>query len=165
MVSRFWMTVDMGGDDACWPWKGYSEEGYGKFYDGDRMVGAHELAVRWSTGEIRLPELDTCHSCHNPICCNPAHLRYDTRQSNVDDAIRAERHARGVTNGQSKLTEEDVLLIRRRSAAGATGRLLASRYGMSESSITMIIRGKRWSHVGGPIKTEHGNRKHGRYAK
>lgn len=165
IVSRFWMQVDRKGVGECWPWTGYTEKGYGKFYDGERMVGAHDLAVRWTTGEVRRHDHDTCHSCHNPICCNPGHLRYAPRQSNVNDMTAARRHAYGQVNGHAKLTESDVLVIRERAAAGASGATLARDYGVSASSITSIIRGLRWKHVGGPIRVEHGNRKHGRYAR
>ena len=158
-VTAFWMCVDRGQPDDCWPWTGYVEKGYGRFFDGGRMRGAHELALTYATGEVRPSGLETCHSCHTPLCCNPSHLRFDTRANNVGDAVRADRHARGETNGRSKLTDGTVLVIRQRAAAGATGRSLASEYGVSEGLVTEIVRGRRWRHVGGPTRTTHGNRK------
>ncbi len=151
-VTAFWMQVERRGGDECWLWTGYVDKGYGRCFDGRRMVGAHELAVTYTTGERRLPELDTCHSCHVPLCCNPRHLRFDTRQSNVDDAIRAGRHTRGERNGHSRLTEDDVIAIRRRTAAGAIGSDLARQYGVSGASISFIIHGQRWAHAAGPIQ-------------
>lgn len=160
MVSRFWSLVDRSdGPDACWPWTGYYEDGYGRFFDGGRMRPAHELALTFTTGEVRSRGLDTCHSCHYPGCCNPAHLRFDTRQSNVDDTIRAERQARGEGNGRSRLRETDVVLLRQRNAAGASCRQLATEFGISEALASMIVTGKRWGHAGGPIRTSHGNYK------
>lgn len=165
-VTEFWAQVDRSaGPDACWPWTGYIEKGYGGVYWNGRMVGAHELAVTFTTGEVRDESLDTCHSCHTPLCCNPAHLRFDTRQGNVDDMTEAGRQARGSKNGSARLTEADVLTIRIRAANGATGRSLAEEYGMSAAGITMIVRGQNWQHVGGPIREQHGNRRHGKYAK
>ena len=146
-VTEFWMTVDRGGPDDCWPWTGYEEEGYGQFYLNDRMVGAHELAVTFTTGEIRLPDLDTCHSCGNPPCCNPKHLRFDTRQSNVDDMVRMGRHH----TSASRLSDEDVQLIRRRRAAGAVQDDLAAQYGVSASYISQIVNGLARRAAGGPI--------------
>lgn len=155
-VTRFWMSVDRSaGDDACWPWTAYADEaGYGYFYDGDRMRPAHEMALTYATGEVRLERLDTCHACNNPPCCNPSHLRFDSRRSNVADMMAAGTH---VTT--RKMSDDDVLLIRERAAAGATGRTLAQQYGVSEGHLTEIIRGRRRSGVGGPIRTTHGNRK------
>lgn len=162
-VTRFWSLVDRRGLGECWLWNGYvNKDGYGEFYDGERMVGAHELAVRYTTGWVKLPHLDTCHSCHTPLCCNPHHLRYATRQGNVDDMTAAGRQARGERHGKSKLSEADVVLIREQVASGATGKAMADQYGVSPGLVTMIVNGKRWQHVGGPIRTEHGNRKHGR---
>ena len=162
-VTRFWMNVEMGHPDDCWDWTGYTEDGYGRFFDGERMRQAHELAVTWTTGEVRPRGFDSCHSCHNPACCKPSHLRFDTRQGNVDDATSAGRHARGERSGRSKLTESDVVTIRERHAAGATGRVLAADYGITEPGIQAVLVGRNWKQAGGPIRRIHGNTKHGRY--
>ncbi len=75
-ITEFWMNVSIADDEVeCWPWTGYKEDGYGRFFWDGRMVGAHELALTFTTGEVRAPGLDTCHRCNNPICCNPHHLR------------------------------------------------------------------------------------------
>src|SRR5690606_20986831 len=70
-VSRFWRLVDRRGFDECWPFTGYLDaEGYGVFTDSaGRRRRAHELALSYTTGEVRHPDLDTCHSCDNPTCC------------------------------------------------------------------------------------------------
>lgn len=159
-VSSFWMQVERRGPDECWPWKGYTEKGYGKFLWRGRMVGAHELALTFTTGEVRLPNLETCHACDNPICVNPNHLRFDTRQSNVDDMMRRGRH-----NPNKKLSDEQVVVIRERRAAGATGADLAQQFGVSQALINEIVRGHRRVTVGGPILQQHGNYKHGKYAR
>lgn len=160
-VTEFWSLVDQsGGPDACWPWQGYTEKGYGRLSWDGRMVGAHEMAVTFATGEARHPDLDTCHGCGNPICCNPSHLRFDTRASNVADMLR-----HGTHNPVQKITDEQVRTIRMRAQAGATGKELASEYGVSPALITEIIRGRRRAKAGGPIRGEHGNRTHGRYAR
>lgn len=164
-VTEFWRHVDAtAGDDACWEWLGYKEKGYGRFYYRNRMRMAHDLALSFTTGEARLRNWDTCHSCDNPSCCNPAHLRFDVRQGNVRDMTSRGRQARGERNGQASLSDEDVVNIRRRRAAGAKQSNLAEEYGLTPSAVSMIVRGERWTHVGGPISSQHGNRKHGRYA-
>ncbi len=122
------------------------------------MMGAHELAVTFTTGELRHPDLDTCHSCGNPICCNPSHLRFDTRASNVDDMLR-----HGTHNPVRKLSDEDVRTIRARASAGATGKTLAGEFGVSQSLITSIIRGHKRPDAGGPIRTNHANSKEANY--
>lgn len=154
-VTHFWLLVERRDPDQCWPWLGYTQHGYGKYFDGSRMRNAHELALEWTTGETRAATLDTCHSCHTPSCCNPAHLRFDTRLSNVADMYRAGRQPVMA----KKLTDAEVVVIRERAQAGATGRALATAYAVSESLVTEIIRGNRRASAGGPLRTTHGNRK------
>ena len=135
------MQVTRAGERECWPWTGYTEDGYGRMFFNGRMTGAHELALTFTTGEVRLPSLDTCHSCNNPICCNPRHLRFDTRQGNVDDMMAAGRNVPPPV----KLSESDIKIIRERIAAGAKQQDLADQYGVSNSLISMIKTGKRRS--------------------
>lgn len=148
-VSRFWRMVDQRDPDGCWPWLGDDDQGYGVFFYQGRLRRAPELALSFTTGEQRLPGLDTCHSCDNPPCCNPAHLRFDTRRSNV-----ADMHERGRANPASKITAEQVVLIRQRRAAGARQKDLAEQFGITDGQVSMIVRGLRWVDAGGPIQTE-----------
>lgn len=155
-VTEFWMSVDRRGPDECWPWTGYAEpDGYGSFFFDGRMIGAHELAVTFTTGEQRLPELDTCHSCGNPPCCNPGHLRFDTRRSNVEDMVRMGRNHRF----PRRLTDEQVQLIRRRREAGAVQDDLAAQCCVSSSYISQIVNGLARRDAGGPIATVRHYRK------
>lgn len=147
-VTRFWSLVDRGAPEGCWPWLGYVEDGYGRFHWGGRMVGAHELALTFTTGEIRGADLDTCHGCGNSLCCNPAHLRFDTRASNVHDSIR---HGT-FKPPPHKITATDAKTIRERLAAGAEGKALAEQYGISNSLVSQIASGGRWPDAGGPIR-------------
>ena len=151
-VSRFWRNVDIAGEGECWEWRGDADQdGYGIFYWHDRRRPAHELALSFTTGERRLPELDTCHSCDNPACCNPSHLRFDTRASNVADMV-----ARGRAGAPGrKLADEQIVMMRQRRANGARQKDLADQFGVTDGLVSMIVRGIRWPHVGGPIE---GNR-------
>jgi hypothetical protein len=150
-ITEFWLNVASTDDeDACWPWTGYEEEGYGRFFWDGRMVGAHELALTFATGERRAQGLDTCHRCNNPICCNPHHLRFDTRRGNVADMLAAGT----ARNGTTRLTVEAVRVMRERYAHGAAQTALARDYEVSPTLVSLIIRGRRWAKAGGPIITE-----------
>ena len=146
-VSRFWRLVRKLGPNDCWPWMGDTTKGYGVFVFHGRRVGAHELALSFTTGEKRLPELETCHSCDNPICVNPSHLRFGTHQENVTDMV-----SRGRQKSASKLTVEQVVQIRERRAMGARQVDLAEQFGISGGLVSMIVRGLRWPNAGGPIE-------------
>lgn len=148
-VSRFWRLVSVGEADECWPWNGDTfSDGYGLFTLNGVRKPAHELALSFTTGEKRLADLDTCHACDNPICCNPAHLRFDTRQRNVDDMWA---RGRGAKPGR-KLSDADIVLIRERRANGARQKDLAQQFGVTDGQISMIVRGLRWPELGGPIE-------------
>lgn len=152
-ISRFWRLIDRADPDECWPYTGHLDRGgYGIFTDhlGKRRP-AHELALSYTTGEVKHEGLETCHSCDNPQCCNPNHLRFDTRQSNVDDMVSRKRNRVGSRAPHTALTEDDVLLIRERRALGARVRDLSIDFGISESAVSAIVHGKNWKHVGGPI--------------
>lgn len=155
-VTEFWRSVEVRGDDECWEWTGYAEGGYGQFYWLGKMTGAHELAVTFTTGERRAPNLETCHSCHNPGCCNPAHLRFDTRQGNVDDMLHAGRQYRG------RFTASEVETIRQRYAHGARQQTLADDYSVTNGFISMIVRGERYPADPGPISEKRERYNHGR---
>ncbi len=150
-ITEFWMSVAVTDDESeCWFWTGYEEDGYGRFFWDGQMVGAHELAVTFATGERRAPGLDTCHRCNNPICCNPHHIRFDTRASNVADMVAAGT----ARNGNTRLTAESARVIRERYAHGAAQVSLARDYLISPALVSAIIRGRRWPNAGGPITTE-----------
>lgn len=146
-VTEFWNLVDVRGKDDCWLWTGYIEKGYGQFFIGGAMQGAHELAVTFTTGETRGSGMDTCHSCHNPPCCNPAHLRFDTRAANVADMLTA-----GRGNFATAITPEVIQEIRERRERGASQKRLAMEYRVSEGYISEVVRGLRRAGVGGPIQ-------------
>lgn len=149
-VTRYWSLVQRAGPDDCWPWSGDTDSaGYGIFFWHGKRHGAHELAVSFSTGEERGESLDTCHSCDNPPCCNPSHVRFDTRLSNV-----GEMHDRGRAPRSGRLTDVQVVAIRERRAAGARQKDLAEQFGVTEGTISMIVRGIRWPNIGGPIQAE-----------
>lgn len=158
-ISEFWMNVYRTVDqNECWPWLGYQEDGYGRFFFDGKMTGAHELALTFTTGEQRLARLDTCHSCNNPICCNPRHLRFDTRASNVADMIAAGRNYRPT----AKLNDEIVEMIRERYQAGASQQVLGEQYGVTNGLISLIVRGLRWPKAPGPISSTRERYNHGR---
>lgn len=59
-----------------------------------------------------------------------------------------ERVARGEARGTAKLTDEKVIEIRRRYAAGGvTHKELAAKFGVIRANIGLIINRKTWSHI------------------
>jgi Mor family transcriptional regulator len=53
----------------------------------------------------------------------------------------------GEASPRAKLTAEQVLEIRARSAEGVSGRSLAKQYSVSRALIYVIIHRKNWTHL------------------
>jgi hypothetical protein len=76
LVSRL---LDPG---ECWEWAGSrNKDGYGKFSVRDAFAQPHRVAYEMFIGPI--PDgLEIDHTCNNPPCCNPHHLKATTRLEN-----------------------------------------------------------------------------------
>jgi len=62
------------------------------------------------------------------------------------DASRKGRIAKGSSNGNSRLTEEQVAEIKRRYVRGQ-GAALAREFGVDKTIVSNIMRGLMWKHV------------------
>lgn len=92
--DKFWERVERKGPDDCWLWKGANNgRGYGRLRFRGKYYAAHRLAFELSSGKA--PQLCVLHSCDNPPCCNPKHLREGTNEENSLDMIRRGRSRRG----------------------------------------------------------------------
>ncbi len=131
----------------CWVWTGSTScHGYGSISVRGRHTGAHRFAYETFIGEI--PEgLYVCHTCDNRACVNPAHLFLGTHEDNRNDMVAKGRHARGGRHHWAKLTEADVLDIRRRCAAGVSQKELCAEYGVADSLVSRIVNRLIWTHI------------------
>ena len=132
--------------------KSLTKEGYFKIrYKGNNQY-AHRVAYCESKG-ISLESIRGLlvrHTCDNPRCINPQHLLLGTSQDNMDDMTSRGRQAKGVANGCAKLTEEDVLYIRKhyKPRCKEHGNLvLARRFGVDSAVISRVVNRLSWSHV------------------
>lgn len=98
-IGRFWSKVDQREADECWPWTAgtFSDppNNYGSFglNSRTRLVAsrvAFFLATRTDPGEWIV-----CHSCDNPLRCNPAHLSLGTYADNGQQQRERGRTNRG----------------------------------------------------------------------
>ena len=149
--ARFLAKIAPPDENGCHLWTAcVNEKGYGLFNYLGRTVRAHRYAagmVDWP------PEIETRHLCPgepNVRCVNPEHLTFGTHADNMRDRNEAGRQARlkGVDHGMSKLTEEQVLEIRRRYAAGGVKQQeLGDEFGVAQALISFIVRRKLWAHL------------------
>lgn len=121
--------------------------GYGKFYiPGLGETLAHRVSHVLATGEI--PQgLLIRHRCDNRICVNPDHLEIGTIADNSRDMAERGGSTRGERSASARLTERDVIEIRRRYAAGETQRSLAEEFGVDQSTVSYAISGRTWSYL------------------
>ena len=148
VANRFWAKVLRGDPDECWPWQAYTDrDGYGRFSLNGRKERAHRVAARLDgrdlTGKV------VRHTCDNPTCVNPRHLKTGTQRENMRDRDRRNRQPRGVRNGRSRLSREDIIAIRQ---DGRPAKELARHFGTSASNIREIRTGRSWRHVEQPSK-------------
>jgi hypothetical protein len=98
---RFWLKVDVRGEDECWPWKAAkNEHGYGRFrVPGRGGVYAHRFAYEMVHGPVPAG-LYVLHACDVRACVNAAHLFLGTKKENARDMVAKGRH------GQTRLKNE-----------------------------------------------------------
>jgi hypothetical protein len=85
-----------------------------------------------------------CHRCDNRLCVEPRHLFLGSIEDNTADMMQKSRQARGERHSQAKLTEADVVHIRREYGSGPTQREIAKRHGVSIGTVSMIVNKKIW---------------------
>ncbi len=155
LVERFWAKVDQRSGDECWPWLGATypkPDNYGFIYGGPkrpRFLRAHRVAYELAVGKIPRGKC-ICHTCDNQLCCNPAHLWIGTRGDNNRDRGVKGRTApqHGENGGFAKLTNEQVLAIRSRYAAGGISQeQLGKEYGIQQPHVSRLVRRQNWTRI------------------
>jgi len=144
------------GPASCWPFlRSRDKDGYGTVAVIGRQERAHRLSYMQNVGEI--PEgLCVLHSCDNPPCCNPKHLRVGSQYDNARDR---EERGRGNQNkgeacGSAKLTAKDVMFIRRCWDIYNT-KEMAQLLGVSDTAVAKVLRQENWSWVPSELFRPH----------
>jgi hypothetical protein len=140
--------------EGCIPWPYSKRDGYGRVsLGGSRSTNivafTHRLAYTIACGDI--PEgLDVLHHCDNPPCFNPRHLFVGTDQDNKNDQKAKGRVRSGTKVNFARLTDEQVKEIRalyQPKTRWLDKRILAEQYGVSETTIYDLLKGKTWKHL------------------
>lgn len=130
-----------------------TDQGYGNLTVGRKTIKAHRIAWELVNGRIP-PGLCVCHRCDNPSCCRVEHLFLGTVAENNADRARKGRskgvfeagdahpaRARaGERHWSAKLSDADVLTIRRRRSSGETVTSIADAFGVHPATVSRIAR-------------------------
>lgn len=152
--ESFWARVNRYGPIArpgltpCMLWIGTvaPDSGYGLFrYDGEQ-VRAHRFA--WFLAEGRWPDPCALHRCDVRHCVNREHLFEGDLVDNCADRHAKERDNRGEDRWSARLTEAQVIEIRRRAPATKAERLpMLLEFGITDRHLRGILAGKCWKFL------------------
>ena len=154
-LERFLAKVEINEENGCWEWTGSHDScGYGQIKIRrirPSALGSHRVSYLHYNGDIP-EEFCVCHKCDNPKCVNPEHLFVGTNLDNTRDMINKGRDRsgdhKGEANAYSKLKEKDVLEIVN-SLSTMNNKQIAEIYDTTHANISLIRRGKSWTHVTG----------------
>ena len=116
----------------------------------------HRLVLMAFTGPC--PKgMECCHNNGDYSDNRLGNLRWDTHINNEKDKRRHgtnvgnRGNVRGESNAGAKLSDDKVIKIRSLFALGETQVNLSKMFGVWQGVISLIVRGRSWKHVGGPI--------------
>ena len=148
-TATFWYYVEKKSVDECWLWKGaLQSRGYGIFTSQGQREYAHRFSFMLHHHRLIPEGLYVCHHCDNKKCVNPKHLFLGTPQDNSNDMVAKERQSRGSQKPRAKLTEIDVLEMRRLYHTGSfTYEQLSQLFGVSNSHAWSCVNRRFWKHI------------------
>jgi hypothetical protein len=147
--DRFWRQVLIGGRDECWLWRGDTVKfGHGSFRHRTLKIHlAHVFSYVLATGELPNGRW-VLHSCDNPPCVNPRHLRWGSHQDNMRDMVERGNSTKGERSASAKLNEDQVREIHRRWTAGEAVTAIARSFDVAHQTVSHIAQGDTWCHLG-----------------
>jgi len=162
LAERFWNKVNKTG--ICWVWTGAriikSTHPYGLIWNDahTQRLRAHRVAWELTNGQKIPAGKHILHSCDNPPCVNPAHLRVGTDADNHRDRIERGRSPRGEHNPMAILTLKQAKDIRKRyplqKKTGPRSKkdrkiimAICKKYHIHWGLAYRIAAGKRWKHI------------------
>ncbi len=132
--------------NGCLEWTGLlNKGGYGKSTFNHQTKIVHRLVWEAANGPIPLG-IWVLHECDNRRCIELSHLFLGTPQDNTDDMISKKRHSHGEITKTAKLTQQQVVEIKRRLGSCSQTQL-AREFSISNTQMSRIATNQSWAHV------------------
>jgi len=133
----------------CWEWTGFLKAGYGYIRIKRKDIAVHRLM--FERYKRKIPKnVNVCHSCDNPKCCNPDHLWLGTQQENIKDMIQKKRDHKsyGEKHPGCKINEEIAKQIKIKFKEGLNMKQIQKILNIKSYKIVQhVCRGNTWKHV------------------
>jgi len=138
---------------TCWLWtSGVDKDGYGKTLG----MAAHRISWVYSRNNKDIPIRGIIrHTCDNPPCINPFHLRCGTMQDNANDMKEKGRSLFGEKHPDASFTDEEVKLILNDLYSGKSIASIAKNHNVVEIIISKIANGHTWKHIFAQLEQHH----------
>lgn len=141
------MAKAYAGDDCLiWPYA-TNTDGYAQIGIGNRKRAVvSRLVCEDANGPAPSETHHAAHSCGNGHsgCVTRRHLSWKTPAQNQADMIDHGRSQRGTKSFCNKLTEAQAIEVHRRAVAGEKQSDLAAEFGVGQTAVSKIKRGKLW---------------------
>lgn len=176
-IDRFWSKIEIKTETECWPWtaRARNSVGYGvlKHKSGKNII-ASRISCFLAHGSPPHTSAKSLHSCDNPSCCNPLHLRWGSSQDNVNDAKSRNRHVnppdtrsnpewnakrlasmpKGERVHNQSITEELARKIFRLHMEHFNVTQISNAIGKPKHVVADVCRGRSWQHLSGAPSLE-----------
>ena len=136
-------------DCLVWPMS-VNRDGYGKARFKGKQGAAHRFVCEQANGPRPFISAQAAHSCRNPRCYNPKHIRWATPLSNSEDkkdhgtVLFGDAHPRAKINSLS--ASQIIDLYAGKMPIAEIAKLMQCSYGAAY----MICKNQTWKHLARP---------------
>lgn len=148
---RFWSYTVTGPTNKCWEYRGDVDDvGYGRVTIAGKKMRTHRFSymIHHDLTPEDMNGIVIRHTCDNRACVNPSHLLPGTITDNHKDMVERGRHTIGERHPGVKLTEHQVLEMRRLFDGHIFNQAqLAEVFNIHPATVHDIVRRKAWKHI------------------
>ena len=125
----------------CIEHTGYvGRNGYGQKKYRGKVVAAHRLAYALDVGlDVFTMGGSVLHSCDNPLCVNPKHLRLGTHMQNMQDKTERDRSAHKISLSDAEYIRNNFISGTRWNPSNCAE--LAKKFRVHRQSIMNVVNG------------------------